>query len=69
MMLRNVAYWALDYLCEVDLTYSNVRLALSSPHLQGLQECLRHKRYINNVTEIVRAVRPCCRPPDLYCSR
>ncbi len=66
-MLQNVAYW--DRLRERDLTYSNVRLAPSSPHLQELQEHLRRKRYINNVTENVRAVLPCCRPPDLHCSR
>ena len=69
MKLRGVAYW--DRLDDVDLAYNDVRrvgVGSYPPYVQELQEHLRRKRYINDATEDVHAVLPCCRPPDLRCS-
>src|SRR6266850_1354111 len=37
--------------------------------LEEFRERLRRKRYIDNAIEDVRAAFPCCRLPDLHCSR
>jgi hypothetical protein len=52
-----------------DLGPNFVQSAPSSPLLWDLQDCLQHKHYIDKVPENVRAVLPCCRPPNLHCSR
>jgi len=62
--LRSNGNW--DRLCSADLTYNNVKPVRSSQRLEGVQERLRRKRFIE---EEVRAVLPCSRPPDLRCSR
>jgi|SRR6266850_2432900 len=54
---------------EENLTHNNVSRASSSPQLEEFRERLRRKRYIDNAIEDVRAAFPCCRLPDLHCSR
>jgi hypothetical protein len=68
MRLQDLGRWD-HYLREDDLIYNNVRRATSSLHLQEFRERLQRKRYIGNAVEDVRAAFPCCRLPDLRCSR
>jgi hypothetical protein len=67
MKLQGLEVW--DRLGNNDLYFNNVRRAGASQHLREFQERLERKRYISNDTADVRVVLPCCRPPDLRCSR
>ena len=67
MKLRSLADW--DRLSYNNLVYNNVRRAASSQHLTEFQGRLGRRRYIGNDTADVRAALPCCRLPDLRCSR
>jgi len=59
MTKRSFEYW--DHLCDDDLYHSNIRRVGSLQFLDEFQERLGRKRYL---TEDVRAVLRCCRPPD-----
>ncbi len=67
MKLEDLAHW--DRLHYRDLRYNDVSKVTSSPpYVQELQERLQRKRYINDATEDVRTILPCCRPSNLRCS-
>ena len=63
MKLRDIDNW--DRLCRDDLNHSDIRETRSSEFLQTFQKRLERKRYLS---EDVRAVLRCCRPPDFRCS-
>ncbi len=64
--LRNLETW--DRLSENDLTYNDVRPAVSPRFLREFQGRLQRKRYIDDGIAEVRTLLPCYRPPDLCCS-
>ena len=67
MRFRSLADW--DRLSYNDLVYNSDRRAGSSQRLGEFQGRLRRRCYIVNDTAGVRAALPCCRLPDLRCSR
>ena len=66
MKIRDLAMW--DRLGYSDLTYNEVMQAESSQVLKEFQQNLGRKRYVSPIPQ-VRTALPCCRPPNLRCSR
>jgi hypothetical protein len=66
--LEHIDDWTRLHLGDLNVNHV-FQSAPSSSHVRDLQHRLQRKRYVNNVLENVRAVLPCCRPPNLRCSR